>query len=588
MKFAKGLPDFKQNSMYKCALIFSWIMLLMPCTNAEAQTKPSFSVSGSMGVAYEGYGLDVKPTGSNIYTPRRPWNQVRFSFAPVFQFGKGFSLPVNFNFATKATNFAGPFSGVTNQNFWQWLTNPANNFSINPKFKSIEILLGTQYIKYSDLSTGDVGVFGAGFNFHPGKYILNFFMGTSQQGINYIAPIPPPGVTGAYKRNHYMFQIGTEVEGSHKATFNFSAAKDIVNSLSSYPPLIKPQEGFNMSLLIDKYFKNGWFVNIEAAHSYFTQDLTQPFILGGNGSFKPFITARISTTHDLAGQMNVGKKSRNFDISYTTKYIGAGYQTTGFAYMQPDHWDNTLNTRFNAWQNKINVTASVGERINNLSNTTLRATQFLSNLNWFTQFNDRFSLNINYNNFGFQTSSGSNPFGVKNVSNDLGISPSYTWTTTTMVNILTFNYNYSKYDERDVFTGITTGNNTHTLLLTYVPVYLKKEISPDFSLLYFANTMPSFKNTLFTISSGLGMPVAKGKVQLRGQLQYTIGRQNAFTANNNLVASCNIDWKMNRKLTWNNFLSTNYFRYGDELGLPSLFGANYLESSVRTGLQYKF
>ena len=100
--------------------------------------------------------------------------------------------------------------------------------------------------------------------------------------------------------------------------------------------------------------------------------------------------------------------------------------------------------------------------------------------------------------------------------------------------------------------------------------------------------MPLVKNTLVTISTGIAMPVAKKKVQLRGQLQYTIGKLNSYTGNNNLIASCNIDWKLNQKLVWNNFLSTNYFKYGNELGLPALNGANYLESIIRTGFQYKF
>lgn len=386
-----------------------------------------------------------------------------------------------------------------------------------------------------------------------------------------------------------MFQIGKEKEGNYKTAFTFSKGKDVINSVTAPPVTVKPQEGFNMSFLADKYFTKGWFINMEAAFSLFTKDLTQPLILGAdNLSFKPFIAARTSTTKDFAGQMSFGKKSPNLDISYSTKYIGAGYQTTGFPYMQPDHWDNTINTRFNTWKNKINVTASIGQRENNISNTSLRASQFLANLNWLTQFDDHFNLNVNYNNFGFETASGSNPFGIKNVSNDFGISPTYTWTTTNMTNLLTFSYNYSKYDERDVNTGITTSNNTHTALLTYVPVYFHKDITPDFSILYFANTMPSFKNTFITLSSSLGMPVAKKKVQLRGQLQYTIGKLNTFTANNNLVASCNIDWKISKKFSWNSFLSTNYFKYGNELGSVPLIGANYLESSVRTGVQYKF
>lgn len=544
-------------------------------------------VTGNMGIIYEGYGLNVKPTGSNIYAPRRPWNQVRFLFAPSLQFGDKFSLPFNFNFASVATNFAGPYAGLKNQSLAQFLSNPANNFSVNPKYKWAELLLGTQYLKYSDLSTGDIGIFGAGFNLHPGKYIIKIFTGTSQQGINYVAA-PPPGVTGAFKRTHIMFQIGKEKEGDYKAAFTFSKGKDIINSVTTVPLTIKPQEGFNLSFLVDKQFRNKWFINTEIGQSYFTQDLNLPFAAGGTNSFKPFITARISTIRDLAFQLNIGKKSQNFDISYATKFIGAGYQTTGYPYMQPDHWDNTINTRFNAWKNKMNVTASIGQRINNLSNTSLRASQFLSNLNWFTQFNDHFNLNVSYNNFGFETASGTNPFGIKNVSNDLGINPTYSWTTASMTNLLMLSYNYSKYDERDVNTGIVTSNNTNTVLFTYVPVFFNKALTPDFSILYFNNTMPSFKNTFITISSSLGMPVAGKKIQLRGQLQYTIGKLNTFTANNNLIASCNIDWKINKKLSWNSFLSTNYFKYGNELGSLPLIGANYLESTVRTGLQYKF
>ncbi|MEK7199290.1 MAG: hypothetical protein AAB212_05150, partial [Bacteroidota bacterium] len=127
------------------------------CTNngiAQDSTgkKLPLKITGTMGITYEGYGLNVKPTGSNIYTPRRPWNQVRFLFAPILQFGNKFSLPLNFNFASMATNFAGPYAGLKNQSIGQWLTNPMNNFSVNPAYKWAELLLGTQYLKYSDLS----------------------------------------------------------------------------------------------------------------------------------------------------------------------------------------------------------------------------------------------------------------------------------------------------------------------------------------------------------------------------------------------------------------------------------------------------
>lgn len=579
--------------MLKARILYSLIFLSLFSVNANGQNTPlpqklPIKISGTLGITYEGYGLNVKPSGSNFYTPRRPWNQVRFNFAPTFQFSKDFSLPLNFNFSAIPTNFAGPYAGIKNQTIGQFLTNPSNNFGINPKYKWAELLIGTQYIKYSNLSTGDIGIFGAGFNLHPGNYMIKFFTGVSQQGVNAVL-LPPPGTTGAFKRKHYMFQIGNEIEGNYKAAFNFSKAKDDISSVTSPPSTILPQEGFTMSLIIDKFFKKGWFFNLEAAQSYFTKDVNQPLNLTTEyTTFKPFIDGRTSTNKDYAATFVVGKKSTDLDVSYSLKYIGAGFQTMGYPFMQADHLDNTVNTRFNAFKNKVNVTASIGQRINNVNSTSSKATQFLGNLNWFTQFNDRFSLNVNYNNFGFQTAAGLNPFGIRNVSNDLGISPTYTWSSTTMSNVISLNYNYSKYDERDVFLGTTTSNNTHTILLSYIPVFFQKELTPDFSFMYFSNVTPTFKNSLATISSSLGIPLQKNKIQVRGQLQYTLGKIQTYTANNNIIASCNIDWKLNKKLTWNSFMSTNYFKYGDELVIPSLIGANYFESTLRTGLQYKF
>ncbi len=136
-------------------------LICFVCSAPHAQTKPpAFSVSGTAGITYEGYGLSRSPSGWTGYTARRPWNQVRFNFTPSFKFGKDFSLPFNFNFAAVPTNFAGPYAGIKNQNFGQFITNPMNSFGLNPKYKWAELQLGTQYLKYSDLSTGDIGIFG--------------------------------------------------------------------------------------------------------------------------------------------------------------------------------------------------------------------------------------------------------------------------------------------------------------------------------------------------------------------------------------------------------------------------------------------
>ncbi|MBL0146159.1 MAG: hypothetical protein IPP48_10630 [Chitinophagaceae bacterium] len=559
-------------------LLFCFLSLTTLVLTAQDK-KPKVEVSGTMGVTYEGYGLNRNPTGWTGFAQRKPWNQVRFTFQPTITTPK-WSLPFNFNFNTTPTNVIGPYANIGKQNIGQYITNPSNNFAFNPKYKWAELQLGTQYLNYSNLSTGDVGVFGAGVDLRPNVWRIKFFTGVSQQGINFFSG----GPGGSYKRNNWMAQLGMEKEDKYALLFNFAKGKDDIGSVTTPPPGILPQEGFTMSVVGKANFKGGWYFTTEGAQSIYTKDLTLP-VSPTSLSQKPFLEGNTSTIKDFAAEGGIGRKSKNFDIGAKVKYLGAGFQTVGYPFMQPDRIDYTLNTRFNAFKNKTNVTASIGQRVNNVSSTALKAKQFIGNLNWFSQINDHWSVNINYNNFGFQSNSGLNPYGIKNVSNDFGVSPTYTWSNTKMAHLLSLSYNYSKYDERDVITGLTTSNNTHTALLTYVPSYLTKDLTPDFSVMYFLNKLPGFKTTLVTLSTGLALPAMKKKVQLRGQLQYTFSKNNTFTANNNFIASCNVDAKLSKKLTWTNYLSTNYFKYGNEI-LPN--GANYLESNIRTGLMYRF
>lgn len=580
----------------KVLIVFAALLFL--CNIAEAQKKPTVSISGTIGASYEGYGLSVNPSSPVFYTPRKPWNQFRFNIAPTFSFGKNFSLPLNFNFATKPTNFAGPYAGIGSlgkQSLGQFITNPINNFSINPKYKWAELQLGTQYLNYSDLCTGDIGVFGAGVDLNPKNYIIKFFIGNSQQGINYSAT---PYIAGAYKQSNWMAQVGLGQQGKFKFAFTAAKGKDYYNSATPPPPGTNPHENFVFTYMNNIYFKKGFYTEAEIGQGYYTMNTNDPDApTGAAKSVRPFLTSKTSTVKDWAAAFSAGKKSANFDIGFKGKYLGAGYYTMGYPYQQSDRLDLTMNTRFNAWKDKktkaykMNVVASAGNRVNNMSNTTLRANQFIGNLNWFTQFSEKFSLNITYNNFGFKTN-GNNILGipsVKNVSNDIGISPSISWNNTKMNNLLTLSYNYSKYDETVIVSNIpvTTNNNTHTALLTYIPTYFTKKITPDFSAMYFLNTSASLKMQLLTLSAGLGLPPIKDKIKMKGQLQYTFGKTASFSANNNFIASMTVDYDISKKLKWNTFLSTNYFKYGNELGL-TLIGANYLESNVRTGLTYRW
>lgn len=548
--------------------------------------KPS--LHGTVGLTYEGYGLNISPAGSNIFNPRSPWNQARFNLNPVLQFGDVLSIPININIAATPTNFAGPWSGIgkgpNKQSFWQWITNPMNNVGINPKYKWAELLLGTQYIKFSDLSTGDVGAFGAGINLSPGIYRLKFFKGSSQRGINYL----PPDVDGAYQRNHWMLQTGIEKEGNYRLLFNLVRGTDRISSVTMPSPFLTPQEGMNFSIIADKSFHNGFYWRSEYAKSFYTADMNQPnsFLL----NFNPYLQAKTSSNSDEATQIAFGKRANGWDLGFGVKFVGAGFKTLSFPFMQPDYRDLTMNMSVNLFHQNTNINGRIGLRTNNLSDVTTESNQLIVNINTSNQVNDHLTVDVNYNNTGFQAGSSFTPYGIKNISNDLTISPSYIFTKKEVTHFMSMSYNFSTYKELLLVAPNTlTENYTHTISFTYIPTYTKRVIKPDFGLVYFNNNSSGLKNQLLTISSGLGMPVFNNKCQLKGQLQYTMGKLQSFSTNNNFLAAIQSSFSINKKMAWSLGLNTNFFKYGNELAPPNnLIGSNYVETNFRTGFQYRF
>jgi hypothetical protein len=114
----------------------------------------------------------------------------------------------------------------------------------------------------------------------------------------------------------------------------------------------------------------------------------------------------------------------------TTQYLGAGFQTTGYPYQQPDRLNIRSIPGSMPGRTRSNVVANFGQRVNKCKQYSPQGQTVHGNLTGSPKFNDHWSLNVNYNNFGFQTASGTNPYGIKNVSNDLGINPTYTWMNT--------------------------------------------------------------------------------------------------------------------------------------------------------------
>lgn len=576
------------------------ILIFSYCQVSAQSGKPPVSVSGNVGMSYDYYGLSMHPGSPSFYNARRPWHLVRFNFNPTFKVGN-FKIPVNINVSPMNYGFNG-IGGFwpsniprPKQTLGQWLTNPINNIGLRPSYKWAELQLGTQYLMYSPLSTGDLGVFGAGFSLKPGRFRFKLFHGISQRRQEPIYT-PLPGVLGIYRRRQTMAQLGFEKEGVYFAGFNLVRSKDIENSIApiaaiNKPPHPDPQESVVATFLLTARNKKGWYLNTEWGNSFQSRDinnLSAPFI--NNGSFKGLtglLKPRTSTIEGFATQTAVGRKSKHFDIGLNGRFFSKGYYTAGYPYLQNDRLEFTISARLSSKDNKYIFNGDIGRRFTNWSGA--RNKSLIVNSNIFAQFTEQFSLNASYNNFGFQAPAVGSFFGMKNIANDLSINPSYSWSNTKMSNLLSATYSWSKYDET-ILPNPTTTNNTQSAMLMYVPVFFNKNWSPDFSALYFQNkiTPGNIMLRLYTGSAGVTVPVKKPKMNLKGQLQYTNTKLQAFTPSNNWLATAGFNWQLSKKATWNFSGTLNFLKYGNELvPPPSLLGANYLESHVRTSIQYR-
>jgi hypothetical protein len=233
--------------------------------------------------------------------------------------------------------------------------------------------------------------------------------------------------------------------------------------------------------------------------------------------------------------------------------------------------------------------ASIGQRFGNLSRISgpSLTKQIIANVNVFTQFNERLSMNMSFNNFGFNSPGLS---GYRSVSDEISINPVYNWSNSKMSHLISGTYTWSKYDE--TILNVITNNNTQTALILYVPTFFNKKISPDFSLMWFKNSAPFVNLTLLSATSGMTWEPTP-KINLKGQLQYNLSSVAPFTANKNLLATSGFDWDISKKLTWQFSMTANLYRFGTELPgntlTPAYLGSpGYSESTLRTGIQYKF
>ena len=476
---------------YSNKIIFMIVCLFAtpwsPAAQEKEEDNSQVKLTGNIGFFYDYYNFSQN--NYNSFRPRYPEHLWRINAQMNIHLGKHFSMPLSVNATNQDVLYTLP--SVPEESALDYLQNPANNISINPKYKWAQVFLGTQTPFYSKLSTGDIPIFGVGIELNPGKFLFSATTGKSQRAIE---PNVALNIPGAYEQNIIATRIGIgTIEGS-KFTLNAIRIKDDVTSVSTQPIGLQPIEGITFSPYAEfKVFKKIQ-ISTETAACVFTSDVLNTGTLEEDfvNSVKDIININASSTADFAHNSRIDWKGEIFQIGGELQYIGPGFLPVGYRFIERDILDYKLNTALKILKNKLNLTGSFGIRTNNLSDTKLStARRVITNANAFAQINDAFSLNINFSNFGFNNDTNLLNQRIELVNNSLTISPSYTIKAEKYLHLITANASYNSFEQFDVINNAFAKAENTTYSLNYNLTFLQLPLNLGFQGIYLENELPT-------------------------------------------------------------------------------------------------
>lgn len=568
--------------MIRFYLTFFLIVTLHAVPAFAQKPKSNLKLSGSFGIYDDAY--HIKSDSANAIAPRRPNNVGRVVVNTVIT-KKYFSLPITLSYSTfQSSEIAPLLSGAKNlntKNLKEIVTNPLNRFGLAPKYKWVQLLLGSQIPNYSELSVGDLSMFGAGLNLTPGKFRFSCFTGKSQ---NAIAEDTTKGIKGVYARRIYVAKIGVGQEDLSHIYLIASMMKDDTNSLSLIPHSLAPQSGLMSSLDFRINFTKKFYLSGEvAASAYNRNDFSSETKINSVSIPSQLFVTRLSTKLDYASTLSIGFKGKQFGIKTTGKYIGEGFSPLGYPFMQTDRLDLTISPTLILAKGKIFFGGIVGQRINNLSGIrSSTSTQTLLSANLNCQFTEKLYLGGSYTNFGFRNSITNDTFKLEMVTQSWSISPGYNFNTKKSAHQFMLMFSQNTFVDYNTINGALSNNDALNYVLSYNFLSLNKPFSFNTMLSYLDNNSSFGKILTKSATVQFGYQFLKKK--LSTTLGFTVS-ENTFNNDASgfqIMNNSGIKYQLKKKINFGLNGAFNLFKYG--IARP---GISYRETTIRTSISYK-
>ncbi len=540
-------------------------------------TSTPWKTYGTMGLYGDFYSMVSDSAGA--IAPRRPGSMGRTIGNVTFS-KNDFSVTTSWLISPIRNSVILPEQG--NTGFMDFIRNPSNRICISPAYKWARLILGTQVPVYSELSVGDLPVFGAGIALRPGRFRFSAFTGTTQLAIK---EDTTRFIQGIYARNISSAKIGFGDEDSSHIYVIASVMNDDTTSLSTKPLYTMPQRGVLTSLDYRIKLAKQFYIKGEIAGSAFTRDTRSSVVdLVGSPVPEGIFKTQASSRFDYASVLSFYKEGRFFSLKLSGKYIGDGFVPLGYPFMQTDRLDLTLDPRFNLFKEKVQLSASVGKRINNLSEARGATTsQLLASANLTWQCTERLSISSSFSNFDFRNTVSNDTLKVEMVTLAWSIGPTYMYTTEINMHVFSATYSQNNFRDFNTISGALNDNDSRNAIVSYVLSKLNTPLSLSGMYSYFDNYASFGSLVTNSFNIGASYRFLKYKLNVSTGFTFNVNKLDDGDAGDQWVTNLGLKYKLNKKLDIAMNASVNMYSYGTDRP-----GISYRENLLRTSLVYKF
>lgn len=564
--------------MKKNGYILIILLLLAPrfIYAKKEKESPVWKISGGLNLSSQWYSINSE--GPDGIRPRQPRDLHRVMFTPTLQAGD-FQLPVTVVFSSRQTNSIS--MQATSQSFAQFMTNPMNTFSIAPSWKWAKAVIGSQTVSYSDFTTGNSRLFGAAMELTPGKWTLAAFHGISQRAIE---PDSLLRIPGAFQRNFTAARAGYGSPNGFQLFVNMAYMNDDPENVPDASEKLKPQQGLATSLVVAIPLGAYILWSNEAAVSFFTKDKNAESYSFNQGTIPfLFLKPRISSRTDHAFQSSVSYRRTVFSLNLKATYVGDGFMAPGFPYMQTDRMDITFSPRLRILENRVVMSATVGYRKNNLSNTKLQtSSQLLMAMQVNATFTPQAGVNGSFSNFGMRTTHSMDTLRMEMIATSVSLAPWWHIKAHYGTHQISASLSLDHTEETNLVTARQMDRQTFSVLLNHSFLFDNRPMNTEFAVSYMNNNaMMGVRN--YHIQPGLSYRLWNRKMQSSLRFAYINSKMAEHTPDHSFMIRPGIRLLLSRQWTARADASIRVYRYGSARDLTG-----FTENIFRTSVNYRF